>query len=95
MDVRELEDLSRAASECSGLAAKVTDLDRKALFEYSAWSHQHLAANLKMWANMAAAERIILDAARACILGAAVDSVAPLYEGPFAISESFLARKGA
>jgi hypothetical protein len=48
-----------------------------------------------MWANMAAAERIILDAARACLLGATVDSVAPFSEGPFAISESFRARKGA
>jgi hypothetical protein len=95
MDLRELEELSRAAFECSGLAAKATDLDRKALSEYVAWSHQHLAANLKMWANMAAAERVILDAARACLLDAAVDSAAPLYEGPSAISESFLARKRA
>jgi hypothetical protein len=95
MDLRELEELGRAAFECSGLAAKATDLDRKALSEYLAWSHQHLAANLKMWANMAAADRVILDAARACLLDAAADSVAPLYEGPSAISESFLARKGA
>jgi hypothetical protein len=94
-NLTELEDLARAASVCAGLAATTTDLDRKASLKDLAWSYQHLAANLKMWVNMAAAERVILDGARSSLLDACGDSVAPLWEEPSAISESFLAQKRA
>ena len=94
MDLLELEEFRRAACECSDLAAKTTDADRKASFEDLAWSYQHLAANLKMWANMAAAERVILDAARASLRDTAGGSEAPLCEGP-AISETLRARRRA
>jgi hypothetical protein len=95
MDPLELDEFTRAASECSGLAAKTVDLDRKASLQDLAWSYQNLAANLKMCADMAVAERVILDAARAYLLDAAGDSAALLSEGPFATSGSFLARKRA
>ena len=87
----EVEDL---ASECAGLAA-TTDLVRKASLKDLAWSYQHLAANVKMWVNMAAAERVILDRARSSLLDASGDSPAPLWEGRSAISEPFLVQKKA
>jgi hypothetical protein len=95
MDLLQLDEFTRAASECSGLAAKTADLDRKASLQDLAWSYQNLAANLKMWTDMAVAERVILDAARVYLLEAADDSAALLSEGPFAISGSLLARKRA
>jgi hypothetical protein len=91
----ELEDLARAASECAELAATTTDLARKASLRDLAWSYQHLAKNLEMWLNMAAAERFILDGARSSLLEAGGDSPTPLWEGPSAISESFPAQKRA
>jgi hypothetical protein len=95
MDLLQLDEFTRATSECSGLAAKTVDLDRKASLRDLAWSYQNLAANLKMSTDMdmAVAERIILDAARASLLEATDDSAALLSEGPLAISGSFLARK--
>jgi hypothetical protein len=94
-DLLGLDEFRRAASECWGLAAKTADLDRKASLQDLAWSYQNLAENLMMWADMVAGERVILDAARANLADAADDSVAPLSEGPSAISESFRARKRA
>jgi hypothetical protein len=73
MDLHEIEEFKRAASECSALAAKTTEADRKASLQDLAWSYHNLAYNLKLWAGMAAAERIILDAARASLLEKASD----------------------
>jgi hypothetical protein len=94
-NLTELEDLARAASECAELAATTTDLDRKASLIDLAWSYRHLAQNFKMWVNMAAAERAILDGARSTLLDVSGDSLAPLWEGPSAISESLLTQKRA
>jgi hypothetical protein len=93
MDLNEPEEFRRAAGECSGLAAKATDLDRKASLQDLAWSYQNLADNLKMWADMAAAERVILDAAMASLIDETRDSSAPLWQGPSVIPELLLARK--
>jgi hypothetical protein len=68
MDLNELEEFNRAADECSGLAAKETDIDRKSSLQDLARSYQNLADNLKIWAEMAVAERIILGAARASLM---------------------------
>jgi hypothetical protein len=78
VDLLELDEFRRAASECSGLAAKAADLDKKASFQHLAWSYENLAENLRIWADMVAEERVILDAARADLVDAADDPVAPL-----------------
>jgi hypothetical protein len=98
MDPSEIEELERAADECSGLAAKTTDIDRKSSLQDLAWSYQNLAKNLKLWADMAAAERVILGAARASLVDEAGDLSAPLWQGPqgpSVIPELFLALKSA
>jgi|HubBroStandDraft_6_1064221.scaffolds.fasta_scaffold4681674_1 hypothetical protein len=95
MDLNDLEEFKRAAGECSGLAEKTTDLDRKASLQDLAWSYQNLADNLKKWADMAAAERVILDAARASLMDEAGGRSAPLWQAPSVIPELFLARKSA
>jgi hypothetical protein len=95
MDLNEPEEFKRAAVECSGLAAKTTDLDRRAALQDLAWSYQNLADNLKMWADMAASERVILDAARASLMEEAGGPSAPLWQATFVIPEPLLARKSA
>jgi hypothetical protein len=95
MDPNEIEEFKRTADECSGLAAKATDIDRKSSLQDLAWSYQNLANNLKLWADMAAAERVILDEARASLMNEAGDSSAPPWQGPSVIPELFLALKRA
>src|ERR1700722_14282555 len=95
MDPNEIEEFKRAADECSVLAAKATDIDRKSSLQDLAWSYQNLANNLKIWADMAAAERVILDAARASLMDEAGGRSAPLWQAPSVIPELFLARKSA
>jgi hypothetical protein len=95
MDPNEIEEIKRAADECSGLAAKMTDIDRKSSLQDLAWSYQNLAGNLKLWADMAAAERTILDAARASLLEESGHSSTPRWQGIPVIPELLVAWKTA